>query len=309
MPVNGCDCSIVIKTKHYEKDMRPYGSRIEKNDILAAILPPVNVPYSEETLREAISLLQEEAAIEGDGTRQAIQKSGGVTGCVVTPLTIETVPLLFYLAMGSSGIPVFVSETRNLYRHKIYLFPMEDTSIFDLIQDRGSERRLFEACKITDFELRILREEAIKLRLDIYSERSPLAYPYNDVFEKEQGERFSGDCVTYKINGQEYKNIYGLTLATKKQGGTKTEIWFRRAKEYAKDLPQIIDEVIITAQLLRDKYEQRHFGLFRITLKNLVLVSDETNVNSTDTVIGSLRYYVAGAVNAEVFNSSGEIIE
>jgi hypothetical protein len=287
MLVNGCDCSIVIKTKHYEKD----------------------IPYSEETLREAISLLQEEAAIEGDGTRQAIQKRNGVTGCVVTPLTIETVPLLFYLAMGSSGIPVFVSETRNIYRHKIYLFPLEDTSTFDLIQDRGGERRLFECCKISDFELRILRDEAIKLRFDIYSERTPSVYPYKDVFEKEQGERFNGDNVTYKLNGQEYKNIYGITLATKKHGGTKTEIWFRRAKEAAKDLPQIIDEVIITAQLLRDKYENRHFGLFRIKIRNLVFVSDETNVNSVDTVVGSLRYYVAGAVNAEVFTSMGEIIE
>jgi hypothetical protein len=287
MLVNGCDCSIVIKTKHYEKD----------------------IPYSEETLREAISLLQEEAAIEGDATCKAIQKRNGVTGCVGTPLTIETVPLLFYLAMGSSGIPVFVSETRNLYRHKIYLFPMEDTSVFDLIQDRGGERRIYETCKVTDFELRILRDEAIKLRFDIYSEHSPSVYPYNDVFVKEQGERFNGDNVSYKLNGQEYKNIYGITLATKKHGGTKTEIWFRRAKGAAKDLPQIIDEVIITAQLLRDKYENRHFGLFRITLKNLVFVSDETNVNSTDTVVGSLRYYVAGAVNAEVFNSSDEVIE
>jgi hypothetical protein len=286
MLVNGRDCSIIIKTKHYEKD----------------------IPYSEETLREAISLLQEEAAIEGDGICKVIQKRSGVTGCVVTPLTIETVPLLFYLAMGSSGIPVFVSETRNLYRHKIYLFPMEDTSVFDLIQDRGGERRLFECCRISDFELRILREEAIKLRFDIYSERLPTIYPYTDIFDKEQGERFNGDNVSYKINGQEYKNIYGLTLATKKQGGTKTEIWFRRAKENAKDLSQIIDELIITAQLLRDKYESRHFGLFRITIKNLVFVSDETNINSTDTVVGSLRYYATGAVNAEVFNSSEELI-
>jgi hypothetical protein len=287
MKVHGCDCSIVIKTKHYEKD----------------------IPYSEETLREAISLLQEEAAIEGNGTCRAIQKRSGVTGCVVTPLTIETVPLLFYLAMGSSGIPVFVSETRNIYRHKIYLFPMEYTSVFDLLQDRGIERKQYENCRISDFELRIMRDEAIKLRFDIYSERSPSVYPYTEIAKPINEERFYGDNVTYKLNGQEYKNIYGLTLATKKQGGTKTEIWFRRAKEAAKDLPQIIDEVIITAQLFRDKYENRYFGLFRITLKNLVFVSDETSINSTDTVVGSLRYYVAGTVNAEVFNSSEEIIE
>ena len=44
--VKGCDCSIVIRTSHHEFD----------------------VPYSEETIREAVSLLQEEASIEGDGT-------------------------------------------------------------------------------------------------------------------------------------------------------------------------------------------------------------------------------------------------
>jgi hypothetical protein len=219
------------------------------------------------------------------------------------------VPLLFYLAMGSSGIPVFVSETRNLFMHKIYLFPLADTSVFDLIQDRGGERKLFEACRVNSFELRIIRDEAIKLRFDISSERTPSVYPYNDVFVKEHGERFNGDYVTYKLNGQEYKNIYGITLNTKKENGIKSEIWLRRAKESGKDLPQIIDELILTAQLLNDKYENRHFGLFRLTLKNLVFVSDETSINSSDTVVGSLRYYVAGAINAEVFNSSEEIIE
>jgi hypothetical protein len=61
MKVQGCDCSIVIKTTHRETD----------------------IPYSEETIREAVSILQEEAAIEGDGTCRAIRKPCGVTGCVV----------------------------------------------------------------------------------------------------------------------------------------------------------------------------------------------------------------------------------
>jgi len=59
MNIHGCDCSIVIKTTSCE----------------------MNVPYSEETLREAYSLLQEEASIEGDGINKAIRKRGGVTGC------------------------------------------------------------------------------------------------------------------------------------------------------------------------------------------------------------------------------------
>jgi hypothetical protein len=93
MPVNGRDCSIVVKTRYRE----------------------TGLPYTEETIREAVSLLTEEAAIEGDGSCRGIRKSAGVTGCVVTPLTIETAPLLFHLAMSSAGLPLFVSETRNLY--------------------------------------------------------------------------------------------------------------------------------------------------------------------------------------------------
>src|SRR5215510_8043334 len=118
MLVNGCDCSIVIKTSHCEK----------------------NIPFVDETIREAVSLLEENAAIEGGGNCKAIRKNSGVAGCVVTALTIKTTPLLFYLAFGSAGKPSFVSETRNIYRQEISLFPMEDTEHFDLIQDRSGMR-------------------------------------------------------------------------------------------------------------------------------------------------------------------------
>jgi hypothetical protein len=190
MKVQGSDCSIVIKTVHRETD----------------------IPYSEETIREAVSLLPEEASTEGDGTCRAIRKRNGVIGCIVTPLTNGTAPLLLYLAMGSVGLQVFVSETRNLYRYDINLLPLEDTDQFDLIQDRGGERRLFEGCRIKGFELRVMREEAIKLKIDICGERYPVVYLYTDTFSRETGERFSGDGVTYKINGQEFKNIYGVTF-------------------------------------------------------------------------------------------------
>ena len=295
MRVQGCDCSIVIKTTHRE----------------------MNVPYSEETLREAVSLMIEEAAIEGDGVCRTIRKNGGATGCIITPLTIRTAPLLLYLAMGAAGNPVFVSETRNLYQYRLSLIPMEDTDLFDLIQDRvvnseqltmNGERKLYEGCRVKGFELRILRDEIIKLKLDITSERPPVIYSYTDKFTKECGERFNGDNVTFKINGQDYSNIYGVTLTSRKEGGTKTELWIKRALNVGPDLPQIIDEMTIIAQLLRDKYEYKHFGTFRITLKRLVLTSDETNINSTDTVIGPLRYYVAGTVTTEVFTSTGDLI-
>jgi hypothetical protein len=284
MTVQGRDCLIVIKTQYRE----------------------MGVPYAEETIREAVSLLTEEAAMEGDGSCRAIRKSNGVTGCVVTPLTIGTAPLLLYLAMGSSGLPLYVSETRNIYRYKLNLLPAEDSTRFDLVQERGGERRIFEGCAVTGFELRIHREEAVKLKLDIQGKRPPEIYPYQDIASTELGERFMGDRVSYRINGTEYHNIYGLTVSTQKEGGTKTELWIKRVLEQGPDLPGIIEELTITAQLLRDKYEYRYYGMFRITLTRLVLSADETAVDCADGVIGPLRYYVAGIVGTEVFTNSGE---
>jgi hypothetical protein len=228
---------------------------------------------------------------------------------VVTPLTIGTAPLLLYLVMGSAGLPVYVSETRNIYRYKLNLLPAEGGARFDLIQDRGGSRTLYEGCAITGFELRIHREQAVKLRLDIKGERPPAIYPYTDQLKTEGGERFMGDRVTYRINGTEYRNIYGLTLSTKKEGRTKTELWIKRPLEQGSDLPGLIEELTITAQLLRDKYEYRYYGIFRLTLPRLVLTADETTVDCADGVIGPLRYYCAGLVQAEVFTNSGETLE
>jgi hypothetical protein len=276
MLVNGRDCSIVIKTQYRE----------------------VGIPYAEETIREAVSLLTEKSPIEGDGSCGAIRKNGGVTGCVVTPLTIGTAPLLLYLAMGSASLPLYVSETRNLCLYKLNLLPAEDSARFDLVQERGGSRKLYEGCAVTGFELRIVREQAIKLKLDINGERKAAIYPYTDPLKTETGERFLRARVTYRINGTEYQNIYGLTIATRKDGGTKTELWIKRVLEPGTDLPDLIEELTITAQLLRDKYERRHYGMFRLTLTRLVLTADETTVDCADAVIGPLRYYVTGTVNA-----------
>ena len=299
MLVYGSECSIIIKTEYRE----------------------FSVPYSQETIREAYSLLQEEASIEGDGVCKALKKRNGVTGCVVTPLSINTAPLLLYLAMGSAGLPVFVSETRNVYQYQLNLLPMEDTECFDLIQDRAGnrelgigngERRLYEGCRVKGFELRFEWEQSVKLKLDVYGGNSPVILSYKEMPETAQcqttemvrgNEIFKDDNVFYKINGREYNNIYGTTIITKKEGGTKTEIWIKRFSDREKDIPEIIEEMIITASLLRDKYEERHFGNFRITIKRLVLISDETSINSSGAVIGPLRYYVAGGVSAEVFSN------
>ncbi|MDR0287341.1 MAG: hypothetical protein LBI03_06535 [Clostridiales bacterium] len=287
MLVNGCDCSIVIKTAHKEFD----------------------VPYSDETLHEAVSFLQEEASIEGDGVCGGLRKTCGVIGCIVTPLTIGTAHLLLCLAMGACGNPALVSETRNLYQYRLDLLPTEDTEHFDLIQDRGGERKFYEGCNVQGFELRILRDEAIKLKLEICGVCAPRIYPYVDTFEREQGERFKGDCVSYRINGKDFSNIYGITLVSKKIGGTHTELWIKRVLQQGGDIPAIIDELIITAKLLRNEYEYRYFGTFRITVKRLVQTNDETEINAADNVVGPLRYYVAGGVSAEVFTDGGGYIQ
>jgi len=279
MPVHGSDCTIAVKTANREMD----------------------IPYSTETIREAVSILQEEAPIEGNGICRGLRKHNGVTGCVVTPLTIGTAPLLLYLAMGSSEDPVFVSQTRSLYLFFLGLASLEDSEYFSLIQDRGGEREIYSGCGIKSFELRINRDEAVKLKLDIFGEGIPAVYHPAIFFEKVQEERFNGDFAEYKINGRDYKNIYGLTLSVKKENGTKTELLVKRVLEKGVDLPEVIDEVVITARLIRDKYEYGHLGTFRIMLYKLFLVSDETEIETADTVIGPLRYHAAGSVFAEVF--------
>jgi hypothetical protein len=210
--------------------------------------------------------------------------------------------------MGSAGLPLYVSETRNIYVYRLNLLPVEDGSRFDLVQERGGSRILYEGCAVTGFELRFNRGEMVHLKLDVKGERPPAIYPYTDPLPREGGERFMGDRVTYQINGNEYHNIYGLTLSAKKEGGTKTELWIKRSLEHGGDLPGILDELTITAQLLREKYEYRYYGMFRITLTRLVLLSDETAIDSADAVVGPLRYCVTGTVNAEVFTSTGETL-
>jgi hypothetical protein len=208
--------------------------------------------------------------------------------------------------MGAAGSPVFVSETRNMHQYRLNLMPLENTDGFDLVQDRGNERKVFESCRVQGFELRILRENAIKLKLDICGDWPPVVFPYSETTIPETGERFSGDNVCFKINGKTYTNIYGLTLLSRKEGGIKTEIWIKRSLEKGPDLPEVIDELSITAQLLREKYELRHFGTLTITLNRMILTTDGTSINSTGAVIGPLRYYVAGGVQAEIYTSGGE---
>jgi hypothetical protein len=264
------------------------------------------VPYSEETIREAVAALVEQAAIEGDGVCRAIRKGCGVTGCVVTPLTIEATPLLLGLALGELGLAVFVSETRNLFRQELRLVPYEDSERFELRQERGEIGKRFEGCGVLGFELRIHQGEAVKLRLDVGGEYGGAPYPAEGGAGFVVGERFKEDGVSYAANGHELRGIYGLTIGVKKIGGTKTEVWIHRVLEGAADIPTAIEKLELTARLYRDGYELGRFGLFRLRLSRLVMVSDETAIDAADAVIGPLRYYCAGEFLAEVFSEGNE---
>jgi hypothetical protein len=265
------------------------------------------LPYAEETLREAVYVLAEEASVEGDGNRRAIRKSAGVTGCIITPLTIGTTPPLWALALGEAEPPLFVSETRNLYRHTLRLTPLEDSPVFSLVRVRGVERIRFENCRVSGVELRINREAAgimpgtVFLRLDISGNTPPEPYLLETDSGLAPAERFKEPGVRYALNGVENKTIYGLTVTTEKKGGTKTEVWIKRLISDSGEFPSTIENLTVTARLFREHYEWRLPGMFRLTLSNLLLMTDETSVNTSGPVIGPLRYYCVGSMTAEVF--------
>jgi hypothetical protein len=254
----------------------------------------------------------EEAAIEGDGNRGAIRKSTGTTGCIVTPLTIGTASLLWALALGEGEAPVFVSGTRNLYKQVLHLVPQEDSPLFMIIRELSGERIGFEGCGVAGFELRIMRRGSrdipgvLHLRLDISGNVKPEPYPVETTTGLESAERFKETGVRYTLDGVENNHIYGLTMTTVKQGGTKTEIRLHRLLRPGEEFPPVIENMSISARLDRDYYEWQLPGTFRLTLTKLRLMADETSVDSPDAAIGPLRYYVAGTVNAEIFTNSNE---
>jgi hypothetical protein len=216
---------------------------------------------------------------------------------------MEITPLLMALVLGEMAAPVFVSETRNLHRCDLRLVPFEDSLRFELRQCRGESERQYILCGVVGFELRINKGDALKLRLDISGDYSGISGPVVERRDISIGERFKEDGAGYVINGRDSKGIYGLIIKTKKdRGGTRTEVWIRRILDCSGDFPATIHTLVITARLFRDTYEEGRFGLFRVCLSGLVLVSDETEVDNAGAVIGPLRYYCADSFTAEVFH-------
>jgi len=276
--LNGRDCAITIKTDGLETD----------------------IPYSEETVRGAVSILEERAAIEGDGLRRALAAPAGVTGCVAAPLTVGTAPLLLLLALG--GGESEAESSGGARRLGLRLAPMEDADGFDLIQRRGGDSVLYEGCKVEGFELRIERGEAIRLRLDVWGEGAPRAWPGGGAPASAGARRYHGDAATFRVNGKEQENIYALTIESRKKGSARTTLRLHRALGEGADFPETIEELEATALLDGGRGGS---GAIRLTLKRLARIADETKVDAADAVIGPLRYYVAGAVTAEARGAGG----
>jgi hypothetical protein len=267
----------------------------------------VVVPYSEETIREAFDLLAEEAPIEGDGRVRALRQSSGAAGCVVTPLSIKTAAPLLALAFGGRGDSLFVSGTRGLCRRVLRLVPCEDSPRFAIRQERGKAGKRFDGCAVAGFELRVVRGEAVKLKLDIAGDVPPAAYPVLEAAQASGiGERFREDGVTYSVDGVERRDVYGVTVQAGKEGGTKTEVRIHRVLRSDGDFPSVIENLVITAWLRRNQYEDRQRGRFSVSLSRLLLMADETVVDASDAVVGPLRFFVSGAAEAEVFAEGGE---
>jgi hypothetical protein len=156
-----------------------------------------------------------------------------------------------------------------------------------------------------------MRGEAVKLKLDIAGDVPPVLYPVLEAAQdsgigERAAERFKEDGVTYTVNGIERRDVYGITIQVKKAGGTKTEVRIHRVLRSESDFPSVIENLMITAWLCRNQYEERQYGRFSVSLSHLLLMADETVVDAADAVIGPLRFFVSGAVEAEVFTEGEE---
>jgi hypothetical protein len=158
--------------------------------------------------------------------------------------------------------------------------------------------------------LRIHRGEAVKAHLDVDSgseskeQRAESKGKTGNALRVGSGdiatERFKEDGVSYFADGKFWRNIYAAVLGVNKVGGCKTVLTLSRVLGN-EDLPEYIDLIDISVRLFRDKYEERQYGTFHVTLFDLRLITDGTEVNTADAVIGALRYAVSGSVNASVY--------
>ncbi|MDR0908724.1 MAG: hypothetical protein LBM77_03060 [Spirochaetaceae bacterium] len=315
--MNGENCTITIKTKYIS----------------------ASVPYSEESIREAVSIIRDtdEATEKTSFTRQV----DGVAGCVIAPLTVGNAPLLLALAFGREQKASVVSEgvarnapTSVMYRHHLIMKSLKKSPTFDLIQDRGCEKRLYEGCSVWDFEMQslYLRRKIfgvvnvhhsgndddiqhITLKLEMRGGNNPVVFGSDEVVSTGRADPaptdnnvdndplYNDGGIRYEINGVEVSGIYGFSIKTRRDGKPKVFVRLHRILGKS-ELPDIIDKLTITAQVFKGGVS----GIFKINLERLLLVADETIVNTADKVIGPLRYFVAGNISADVYSGYENLV-
>jgi hypothetical protein len=203
---------------------------------------------------------------------------------------------------GKDDGSFYTSGTRNLYRQAFRLCAADEAARFYLHEQRGNEEKIYPECFCKGFELRIEREEAVKLHIDIGGDIAAKTYIADPVKKNiSYAERFKESGVEYFINQRKYNSIYRFVLSCEKSNGCKTAVLVYRYLNTDSEPPGYIETLTLRANLFRDMYEPGQHGKFSITLSDLRLLSDETEVCAADAVIGGLRYSVCGAVSADVF--------
>jgi hypothetical protein len=284
----------------------------------------IEIPCTELNVRAQARLARAMAAIEGTGRRWGMITGVRTTGGFTTALTLETVPTLFVLMFGQitkctenwGKICDLVDGTQNLYRYEADLFPETESYAFNLVKMVQYEGLGFPLCTCKGFELRFERDNAVYARFEVNGDKGHVPV-VEDGFKilrmykaSKYQERFMSNNVTYQIdNGSlDTSAIYGATLrANKSDDKAVCEIALRRVLKEI-DLPTAIASLTITARLLNDCYEPGRHGKFSISLSNLVLAGDETNVDCADAVLGERRYVVMGEVKATVYAEGTDAI-
>jgi hypothetical protein len=268
--------------------------RTEKTDTV--------IPFLSETLREKIFFSGEYAAIEGEGRRGGITESAVTEGGLTAALTLDSAPAILGAVFGKDDGSFYASGTRNLYRQAFRLCAADEAARFYLREQRGNEEKIYPECYCKGFELRVEREDAVKLHIDIGGDIAAETY-IAELVKKNilYAERFKERGIECFINQTKYNSIYRFVLSCDKNNGCKTSVLSYRYLNIDSEPPEYIENLTLRANLFRDIYEPGQHGKFSITLADLRLVSDGTEVCAADAVIGGLRYSVCGGASADIF--------
>jgi hypothetical protein len=275
---------------------RDYTVRLGTENAEAAL------PFLSATLREKIFFSEEYAPVEGEGRLGGITESAGTEGGFTAALTLESAPVILGAMFGKIKHVWYVSGTRDLYDHSFTLCASDEAVKFFLREQRGETEKVYPDCICAGFELRIERDEAVKVRVDIDGESAAETFHAVPAVKKISGiERFNERGVEYFINGKKYNSIYRFVLSCDKSNGCRTQVLISRYLNINNELPSFIENLTLRSNLFRDKYEEGQHGKFAVTLTDLRLLSDETEVCAADAVIGGLRYAVGGVARVDAF--------